>query len=98
PYFAGGFSPVATRSSPMPFEKKLANLALHARLQKEMPKTVPIEANEANCLTGARAYLTNCAVPWGSGKSENCDRPRRVPQPAGVTPWDGRHRRSACRN
>jgi thiosulfate dehydrogenase len=64
-YFAGGLAPVATASSPMPFEKKLANLALHARLQKEMPKTVPIEAKEANYLAGAREYLTNCAVCHG---------------------------------
>jgi mono/diheme cytochrome c family protein len=64
-YFAGGFAPVATTSSPMPFEKKLANLALHARLQKEMPKAVPIEANEANYLAGAREYLTNSAVCHG---------------------------------
>ena len=64
-YFAGGFAPVATASSPMPFEKKLAKMALNAKLQKEMPRTVPIEANEANYLAGAREYLTNCAVCHG---------------------------------
>ena len=64
-YFAGGFAPVATASRPMPFEKKLAKMALHARLQKEMPKTVPIEANEGNYLAGAREYLTHCAVCHG---------------------------------
>jgi mono/diheme cytochrome c family protein len=64
-YFAGGFAPVATTSRPMPFEKKLAKMALHAKLQKEMPRTVPIEANEANYLAGAHAYLINCAVCHG---------------------------------
>ena len=64
-YFAGGYAPVATASSPMPFEKKLANLALHARLEKEMPGTPPIEANEANYLAGAHEYLINCAVCHG---------------------------------
>ena len=64
-YFAGGFAPVATASVPMPFERKLANMALYAKLQKEMPKTVPIEANEANYLAGAHEYLTNCAVCHG---------------------------------
>jgi mono/diheme cytochrome c family protein len=49
----------------MPFEKKLAKIALNARLQKGMPKTVPIEANEGNYLAGAREYLTNCAVCHG---------------------------------
>ena len=64
-YFAGGFAPVANASSPMPFEKKLAKIALNAKLQKEMPRTVPIESNEANYLAGAREHLTNCAVCHG---------------------------------
>ncbi|HMD86190.1 MAG TPA: cytochrome c [Terriglobia bacterium] len=64
-YFAGGFAPVATASRPMPFEKKLAKMALNAKLQKEMPKTAPIEANEANYLAGAHEYLINCAVCHG---------------------------------
>jgi thiosulfate dehydrogenase len=64
-YFAGGYAPVATASSPMPFEKKLANMALAAKLQKEMPKTVPIEPSEANYLAGAHEYLKNCAVCHG---------------------------------
>jgi mono/diheme cytochrome c family protein len=64
-YFTGGFAPAATASRPMPFERKLAHMALDATLQREMPKTVPIEANEANYLAGAHEYLTNCAVCHG---------------------------------
>jgi len=64
-YFAEGLAPVATASHPMPFEGKLANLALHAKLQKEFPRSVPIEANEGNYLGGAQAYLINCAVCHG---------------------------------
>jgi hypothetical protein len=30
--FAGGFAPVATASSPVPFEKKLAKMAPNAKL------------------------------------------------------------------
>jgi len=69
-YFSGGSAPVATSAPPMPFERKLAHMALDARLQKEMPKSVPIEANEANYLAGARAYLTNCAVCHGVPEKE----------------------------
>jgi len=70
-YFAGGLAPVATASRPMPFERKLAHMALNAKLQREMPKTVPIEANEANYLAGAHEYLINCAVCHGvPGKKE----------------------------
>ena len=39
-YFVYGFAPVATNAAPMPFEKKFANAALHARINKEMPKDV----------------------------------------------------------
>ena len=68
--FAGGLAPVATAARPMPFERKLAHMALRvnapeavelmpferklahmaldAKLQKEMPRSVPIEANESN--------------------------------------------------
>jgi mono/diheme cytochrome c family protein len=65
-YFAWGMAPVATASSPMMFERKLAHMALNSALKKEMPKTVPIEASEANYLTGAHEYLIHCAVCHGA--------------------------------
>jgi len=37
-YFISGTAPVAASAQPMPFEKMLARKALHARLEKEMPK------------------------------------------------------------
>jgi len=61
-YFAGGYAPVATAAAPMPFEKTLARTALHARLTKEMPKSVPIEPTEENLLAGAALYNEQCAV------------------------------------
>jgi mono/diheme cytochrome c family protein len=64
-YFRFGFAPVATASSPMPFEKRLAHMALNARIEKEAPKVVPIETNDENYLAGARLYRTNCAVCHG---------------------------------
>ncbi len=64
-YFAGGYVPVATSAPPMPFERMLANKALQARLNKEMPKTVPIEATESNLMAGAVVYKENCAVCHG---------------------------------
>jgi mono/diheme cytochrome c family protein len=64
-YFAWGFAPVATSASAMPFEKTLASKALNARIKKEMPKTVPIAADEANYLAGVQTYRQNCAVCHG---------------------------------
>ena len=64
-YFSTGSAPVATSSAPMPFEKMLAGLALHARLKKEMPKPAPIPADEAALVAGAQIYKDNCAVCHG---------------------------------
>ena len=69
-YFGLGFAPVATGAQAMPFEKKLARMALHARVEKEMPKTVPIEANEGNYVAGARNYVQHCAVCHGLPNQE----------------------------
>lgn len=64
-YLGGGYAPVATSAAPMPFEKMLAKKALAARLEKEMPKTVPIESTEANLMAGAALYQQHCAVCHG---------------------------------
>jgi mono/diheme cytochrome c family protein len=65
-YFRLGYAPVATSSAPMPFEEKMAKMALHARIQKEAPKKEgPIPANEANLSQGAAIYLQNCAFCHG---------------------------------
>jgi len=64
-YFLSGSAPVATDAPPMPMEKYLAKKALHAVLDREMPKTVPIPADEPNYLAGAQIYKDNCAVCHG---------------------------------
>ena len=64
-YFSLGLAPVATDAPPMLMEKYFAKKALHAVLDREMPKTVPIPANEASYLAGAQTYKDNCAVCHG---------------------------------
>lgn len=64
-YFATGMAPVATSAPPMMFEKKFAGMALHARMEKEMPTQVPIPVDEANLTAGAHVYLAQCAVCHG---------------------------------
>jgi thiosulfate dehydrogenase len=61
-FFATGSAPAATSAPAMPFEKMLAHKALNARIEREMPKTVPIPSNEANFAAGAQVYRENCAV------------------------------------
>jgi thiosulfate dehydrogenase len=64
-YFASGDAPVATAAQAMPFEKTLAKKALHARVEKEMPKQVPIASDEAGYIAGAQVYRENCAICHG---------------------------------
>ena len=60
-YFASGKVPVATNSPEMPFERKLARIALHAYLEK-LPHSSPgVPADESNFLEGAKIYKQNCA-------------------------------------
>ena len=64
-YVTGGYAPVATSAEPMPFEKRLASAVLHARIEKEMPKSVPIPSTESNLLAGATLYREHCAICHG---------------------------------
>jgi len=65
-YFSSGSAPVATSAPPMPFERTVARMALHARLEKEMPKTAPpVPADEAAYAAGAQIYKEHCAVCHG---------------------------------
>jgi thiosulfate dehydrogenase len=64
-YFSTGAAPVATVATPMPFERTFARMALHARLDREMPKTVPIQADDEAFTAGAQIYKDNCAVCHG---------------------------------
>jgi thiosulfate dehydrogenase len=64
-YFAGGYVPVATSAQAMPFEKKLANKALEAHVEKEAPKNVAIQADEPAYIAGAAIYKMNCAICHG---------------------------------
>ncbi len=64
-YFGQGMAPVATSAAPMPFEVRLAHMALHARLAREMPGEAPIPVDEANLAAGARVYVQHCAMCHG---------------------------------
>jgi hypothetical protein len=64
-YFSSGRAPVATAAPPMPFEKKLAQLGLHAYLDK-LPHPEPqVPADEVNLIAGAKIYKEHCAVCHG---------------------------------
>lgn len=64
-YFSAGIAPVATADPPMPFEKKLANMALDAHIEKQHIPPSPVSADEPNFLAGAAAYKQQCACCHG---------------------------------
>lgn len=56
-----GNVPVAVADPPFPQEKLMTGIPLHARIDREAPKTAPIEADEANFVAGAQIYGDHCA-------------------------------------
>src|SRR6202167_1111227 len=49
----------------MPFERFFAHKILDARIARDMPKNVPLPANEVNDVPGAELYKQHCAVCHG---------------------------------
>ena len=81
-YFAGGFAPVATSAPPMPFEKRLAGLALHARIDKEKPPAAPFAADEGSYVAGAKLYVEHCGPCHGlPGRPETAIARGEFPRP-----------------
>ncbi len=64
-YFKYGFAPVATSSSPWPFEKQLAHMALNARIEKEAPKNPTFQPSESDLQEGAHLYREHCSACHG---------------------------------
>jgi len=64
-YFKAGKPPVATADPPLPLEAQIVAIPLHARIDREMPKTVPVAANEVAYVAGAAVYQAQCASCHG---------------------------------
>jgi mono/diheme cytochrome c family protein len=89
-YFGSGAVPVATSAPPMPFERMLAHKALDARIAKEMPTSVPIQADDANLVAGAQVYRHHCAVCHGlPGQPEGGFAKGMFPHPPKLTEGKG---------
>ncbi|MGB2645003.1 MAG: cytochrome c [Candidatus Acidiferrum sp.] len=64
-YFSTGRAPIATTDPPMPFEMKLAHMAIDARVEKQKIPETPVVADEKSFLGGAEVYKQNCAMCHG---------------------------------
>ncbi len=82
-----GGMPVATKGKPLPMEKTIARMALHAAMDKEADKPSPIAADETNLLAGARIYQAQCAVCHGRlGQPESAISRGMFPHPPQLLP------------
>lgn len=64
-WFRWGHPPVAVADKPLPFEKQIVSVPMHARIDREMVKTPPIQADEQNLVAGAQIYRDDCASCHG---------------------------------
>jgi len=97
-YFSMGFAPVATAANPMPFERKMAKLALHAYLDRMHHPQPMVPADEGNLIAGAKVYKEQCANCHGlPGEPKSAVSQGMFPKPpelfhgTGVTddePWE----------
>lgn len=65
-YFRFGHPPVAVADHQLPFEKEIVKVPMSARIDAEMPKIPPIQADELAFTAGARIYREQCAVCHGT--------------------------------
>ncbi|MHB8388587.1 MAG: c-type cytochrome [Acidobacteriaceae bacterium] len=82
-YLRFGNPPVAVADAPFPFEKQIVHVPLHDRIQKDMPKSVPIQPTADNLVAGAQIYRQNCAFCHGLNSQNSAIAPHmypRVPQ------------------
>lgn len=59
-YFLSGRAPVAAIDPPLPLERLYAGTAIKARINREMPKSVPLQADTGTYLAGADIYKHYC--------------------------------------
>ncbi|MGB6886297.1 MAG: cytochrome c [Candidatus Acidiferrum sp.] len=64
-YFSTGRAPIAASDAPLPFEMKLAHMAIDARVARQKIPDSPVVADEKSYLAGAEVYKQNCAVCHG---------------------------------
>jgi thiosulfate dehydrogenase len=78
-YLYYGHPPVAVADGPLPFEKEIVHMPMHARIAKEMPRTVPIQPTADNLTAGAQIYRQNCAFCHGLNNQNSTVAPHMYP-------------------
>ena len=88
-YFASGLAPVAVSEPMMPFERKLAHLALNARIRDQHADNPPVPADGPNLLAEAEVYKKECAVCHGLPNHPAAYATMMFPEPTQMFEGDG---------
>ena len=64
-WFRYGHPPVAVADPPLPQERALTAIPLHARIDREMPAAAPMQPTEDNLVAGSQVYAAQCAACHG---------------------------------
>jgi mono/diheme cytochrome c family protein len=64
-YFVFGKPPVAVADKPFPLEDRIVRVPMNARIEREMPKSAPIEPTDENLNAGAGIYEDKCEICHG---------------------------------
>jgi thiosulfate dehydrogenase len=80
-YLRFGNAPVAVTDKPFPFEADIVKIPRRARIRRDEPKSCPLPEDDANVISGARIYATDCAGCHGF-KRENAMFARDMYPPA----------------
>ena len=65
-YLAFGKPPVAVSDKPFPFEARIVEVPLEARIRRELPAASPIPASDQNLNAGAGIYEDKCESCHGT--------------------------------
>ena len=67
-YVRSSSFPVATDAPDLPFERLLAGMGLHAKIDREAPQKPPFEASKDDLISAAHLYREHCAMCHGLTK------------------------------
>src|ERR1035441_4740535 len=88
-WFRFGRVPVAVADPPLPQERLITSVPLNARIDREVVKTPPIQADGPNLVAGAEVYRAQCATCHGyHGKESSFGRHMYPDAPA---LWEKHH-------
>jgi len=84
-----GSLPVAVADRPLPYERLITGIPLDVRIDRELVKIPPLQADEENLVAGARVYRDQCAVCHGLHGKPSSIGPHMFPKAPPL--WEAHH-------